>query len=226
MCGRYSLTQTPDEWTVIYPEGEKPPLSARYNVAPSQYMPVIPMSDPQHVYLYRWGLIPHWAKDLKIGYRMINARSETVLAKPAFRGSMRKMRCLVPADGFYEWKRTEGGKQPYRIRLKEQAVFHFAGLYANWHSPEGKSIWSYTILTTEPNELMVDIHDRMPVILSEEDKIRWLDPREKPEELLDLYRPFPAERMDAYPVSPAVGNVRNDGPELIQPYEPPPNLFG
>lgn len=226
MCGRYSLTKPPEESVVIFTDGAPVSLLPRYNVAPSQWMPVIPMQDPKHVYYYRWGLIPHWAKEEKIGFKMLNARAETLLEKPAFRGPMRTQRCLVPADGFYEWKQTEGGKQPYRIILREKDLFYFAGLYDSWQGPNGKLIGSYTIITTEPNELMIDIHDRMPVILPKEMTRRWLDPDEKPEYLHAALQPYSAAAMRAYPVSPAVGNVRNDTASLIEPYAPPPSLFG
>lgn len=225
MCGRYSLQKTPSESVVVYQGEQSALMGPRYNVAPTNWMPVIPMSDPGHVYYYRWGLVPHWAKDEKVGFRMINARAETVLEKPAFRTPMRRGRCLVPADGFYEWKRTEAGKQPYRITLSDEEMFYFAGLYDCWQSPEGKAIWTYTIITTEPNELMVDIHDRMPVILPRAQTKRWLNPQEQAEMLQPLLVPYPAEAMNAYPVSPAVGNVRNDRPDLIDPYEPPPTLL-
>ncbi|MEL7533419.1 MAG: SOS response-associated peptidase [Bacteroidota bacterium] len=225
MCGRYTLTQVPDESAVVYPETEKIALIPRFNVAPTQLMPIIPMSDPGHIHFYRWGLIPHWAKDKKIGYKMINARAETLLEKAAFKTPFRQGRCLVPADGFYEWKQTLSGKQPYRITLQDESLFYFAGLYDVWRSPEGKNIYSYTVITTEPNELMLDIHDRMPVILDTAAAERWLSPQEEAEDLQSILLAFPAEEMKAYPVSPEVGSVRNESERLIRPYEPPPTLF-
>ncbi|MEL6653728.1 MAG: SOS response-associated peptidase, partial [Bacteroidota bacterium] len=160
-----------------------------------------------------------------IGYKMINARSETLHEKSAFKRPFQKQRCLVPADGFYEWKRSPEGKQPYRITLQDETLFYFAGLFDSWRSPEGQTIYSYTIVTTEPNELMLDIHDRMPVILDAGSAERWLSQQESAGELRELFVPFPAERMKAYPVSPLVGNVRNESSRLIDPYEPPPTLF-
>ncbi len=225
MCGRYTLTKVPDESAVVYPETEKIALIPRFNVAPTQLMPIIPMADPGHIHFYRWGLIPYWAKDKKIGYKMINARSETLLEKAAFKTPFRQGRCLVPADGFYEWKQTLSGKQPYRITLQDESLFYFAGLYDVWRSPQGENITSYTVITTEPNELVLPIHDRMPVILDTAGAERWLSPQEKAEDLQEILRPYPAEEMKAYPVSPEVGSVRNESERLIRPYEPPPTLF-
>ena len=225
MCGRYTFTQMPKAEAVVQPEQGALPLQPRYNIAPSQACLIKPSDDPQHYHFYRWGLVPFWAKDPKIGYQMINARSETVLEKPAFREAVRKRRCLVPADGFYEWKKNGSRKQPYRITLGQGQPFHFAGLSERWQSPEGEWLHSFTILTIAPNELMADIHDRMPVILTPELEQAWLDPEAKAEALVHDLRPYPAEQMRAYPVSPAVGNVRNDGPELIEPQGSQGSLF-
>ncbi|MEM6346814.1 MAG: SOS response-associated peptidase [Bacteroidota bacterium] len=225
MCGRYTLTKVPEESVVVYPETEKVALIPRFNVAPTQLMPVIPMTDPKRIHFYRWGLIPNWAKDKKIGYKMINARSETLLQKAAFKTPFRQTRCLVPADGFYEWKQTLSGKQPYRITLQDEALFYFAGLYDVWRSPQGENISTYSVITTEPNELVLPIHDRMPVILDAAAAERWLSPQEQAEDLQEILRPYPAEEMKAYPVSPEVGSVRNESERLIRPYEPPPTLF-
>ncbi|MEO0584916.1 MAG: SOS response-associated peptidase [Bacteroidota bacterium] len=217
MCGRYTFTKVPDESLVVQPGQTAIPLSPRYNIAPSQMCAVIPQHDAMHIHYYRWGLIPHWAKDMRIGYKMINARSETLLEKASFKGPVRKARCVVLADGFYEWKKLPSGKQPYRIMMEDERAFVFAGLYARWRSPEGPDIWSFSIITTEPNELTMDIHDRMPVILDQPQQERWLNAGESAEDLLEILRPYPAEKMKAYPVSSAVGNVRNDYEELILP---------
>ncbi|MDX2246583.1 MAG: SOS response-associated peptidase [Bacteroidia bacterium] len=225
MCGRYTFTRTTDAGAVVYPEGISINANPRYNIAPTQYAPVIPMDDPLHTYYFRWGLIPHWAKDVSIGIKMINARAETLGEKPAFREPLRRSRCLVPADGFYEWKKTASGKQPYRITLQPESVFSFAGISDEWVSPEGNRIFSFSIITTEPNELMADIHDRMPVILSGEAEKKWLDPRTDVSEVITLLKPYNPFRMKAYPVSPQVGNVRADHAGLIQPYAPPALLF-
>ena len=225
MCGRYTFTQAPDESVVVQPEGMNIPLIPRYNIAPSQYVALSPQEDPDHIHFYRWGLIPHWAKDEKVGYMMINARSETLLEKASFKGAFRKHRCLIWADGFYEWKKSPSGKQPYRIILKSGEVFAFAGIAARWKSPEGKWLKSCSIITTEPNGLMADIHNRMPVILKKEDEAQWLDPEVSAEDLLPLLKPFNSEQMKAYTVSPAVGKVQNDSEHLIELWQPPPTLF-
>lgn len=225
MCGRYTFTRIPDAGTIIYPEGISVEPGPRYNIAPTQYAPVIPMSDPQHLYYFRWGLIPYWSKDLSIGLRTINARAETLLEKPAFREPVRRSRCLVLADGFYEWKKTGSGKQPYRITLKSEETFYFAGISDEWQSPEGKKLYSFSIITTIPNELMADIHDRMPAILTGDSEKIWLDSQTDVADALTCLRPYNPIRMQAYPVSPQVGNVKIDHPGLIQPFVPPALLF-
>jgi len=162
----------------------------------------------------RWGLIPMWAKDEKIGYRTINARADTVAEKPSFRDAYKKRRCLVVANGFFEWQKVGKEKQPYLIRLKGGELFAFAGLWSWWKSPEGEEITSYTIITTEPNELCTKLHNRMPVILAPRDHEQWLDTGADGAALL---KPFAANEMEAFPVSKRVGNVRNNDPELLEP---------
>lgn len=216
MCGRYSFTQVPEKENLVLPPVSDVLLRPRYNIAPSQWAPIIPDFDAGHIHFFRWGLVPHWAKDLKIGYRMINARGETVHEKPAFRHSFQAKRCLVLADGFYEWKKNGKEKQPYRILMSDEKPFQMAGLYAFWTHPDGSLIQSFTVITTAPNALMEDIHDRMPVILDDERAGYWLDSEAKEEELKSLLSPFPSEKMRAYPVSKAVGNVRNDHAGLIE----------
>lgn len=225
MCGRYTLTHIPKNKEVILPEGLEVTLAPRYNIAPSQYAAVIPQADAQRIHAFRWGLIPAWAEDMSIAAQTINARMETVLDRPAFRQAVQMGRCLVLADGFYEWKKNGADKQPYRITLKGEKPFAFAGISDKWRHPDGHWIESFSIITTAPNELMADIHNRMPAILSEEMAAAWLDPRQDAEELVELLRPYPGE-MQAYPVSQSVGNVRHDSPRLIAPYQPPPTLFG
>ncbi|MCA9916322.1 MAG: SOS response-associated peptidase, partial [Anaerolineales bacterium] len=168
---------------------------------------------------FHWGLIPSWAKDPTIGSRMINARSETVTEKPSFRTAFKRRRCLIPADGFYEWQKLGSGKQPMFIRPAEgeERPFALAGLWEFWSDPDGGTIQSCTILTTSPNELMAPIHNRMPVIIEPEDFDLWLNPEPDPEQGLHLLRPYPAEKMAAYPVSTVVNNPRNDVPDCIQP---------
>ena len=224
MCGRYSFTQNPDPALIVKPEGTDIQWQPRYNLAPSQYAPVIPQRDSRRIHLMRWGLIPHWANDIKIGFMMINARAETITEKAAYRDPIKRSRCLVLADGFYEWKKTASGRQPYRILMESEKVFYFLLVSDEWIDPEGKIIHSFSIITTTPNELMEDIHDRMPAILNKEEGKKWLLARDS-EEVIPLLKPFPSTLMKAYPVSPLVGNVKNDSPDLILPFTPPPTLF-
>jgi putative SOS response-associated peptidase YedK len=219
MCGRYTITITEDELIARYmiEEPTNRYHQPRFNVAPTQKVPVI-LNDEGVLKLdaFRWGLVPFWAKDTKIGYTMINARADTVTVKPAFKNAFKQRRCLIPADGFYEWKKTGSDKQPYRILLKDERIFSMAGQWETWNSPEGEKIYSCTIITTDPNELMVDIHDRMPMILSIEDEKKWLDKEQSVEDLKAMLQPFPVEEMKAYPVSKDVGNVKNQGLELVE----------
>jgi putative SOS response-associated peptidase YedK len=218
MCGRYTITITEDELIARYmiEEPTNRYHTPRYNVTPTNRVPVI-LNDEGALKLdaFRWGLVPFWAKDLKIGYSMINARADTVTVKPAFKNAFKQRRCLIPADGFYEWKKIGSDKQPYRILMKDERIFSMAGLWETWNSPEGEKIYSCTIITTDPNDLMVDIHDRMPMILSIEDEKKWLDKEQSVEDLKAMLQPFPAEEMKAYPVSKDVGSVKNQNEELI-----------
>lgn len=220
MCGRYTYTQIPelDEEHIVFPEGQAVSLSPRYNIAPSNYAPVILQQDPKMIHFLRWGLIPSWADPAKPQSGFINARSETVLEKPSFREAVPSSRCLVLADSFYEWKKTGKEKRPFRIGLQNFQPFYMAGLTSEWTNAEGKTVETYTILTTTPNDLMLGIHDRMPVIFQRAEAIRWLDSREDPKQLVqEMCRSFDATEMKAYPVSRAVGNVRNDNEALIDP---------
>lgn len=217
MCGRYSFTQKPNPDQVILAPDQDHVLRPRYNLAPSQLGPIISQQEPAYIQYFRWGLVPHWAKDIKIGYKLINARAETLLDKPSFRQAARRSRCLVLADGFYEWKKVQGGKQPIRFVMQDDKPFYFAGLTEKWITPEGHPLYSFTIITTEPNELVANVHDRMPVILPKTAALDWINSALAAEELHASLRPYPAERMKAYPVSKAVGNVRNDFAELIEP---------
>lgn len=233
MCGRYTLSAPEDVIADIFDLSESAVeavgLSPRYNIAPTQDVPVVGLThdDGRTLGLMRWGLVPHWAKDPSIGNRMINARGETVAAKPAFRSSFKKRRCLVVADGFYEWKKLKSGKQPHHIRLKDGRPFAIAGLWSRWYPKEEtgdgegvepEPLLSCTLITTGPNELMKGIHDRMPVILPADSYDRWLDP-ETEGDLGDLLVSYPAEEMEAYPVSTRVNNPRNEGPANIEPAE-------
>jgi putative SOS response-associated peptidase YedK len=206
-----------------------PPSVPRYNIAPTQPIAAIRLAEDgqRELTFFHWGLIPSWAKDVKIGSRMINARSETVTEKPSFRAAFKRRRCLIPADGFYEWQKQTNGKQPMFIRPAEgeeqpglslpKRPFALAGLWEVWRDPDGSALQSCTILTTTPNELMAPIHNRMPVIIEPEDYDLWLNPEPDPEQGLHLLRPYPAEKMTAYPVSTVVNNPRNETPDCIQP---------
>lgn len=202
-----------------------PDLMPRYNIAPTQDAPIIRLAEggaARRIGLLRWGLLPHWAKSPATAARMINARSETAADKPAFREAFRQRRCLVPADGFFEWKKDERGKQPYLIGNRDETPFAMAGLWEWWPgSPEHEdAIESFTILTTTPNDLVRPLHDRMPVILAPDDHERWLDPGlEDPEAIRALCRPHPAETMVARPVSRRVNSPANDDPGCIEPVE-------
>ena len=221
MCGRFTLTVDPAEAQdtfSIYSFPEK--FAPRFNIAPTQPVLAIPNDDKFTADFFMWGLIPMWAKDPQIGNRLINARSETLAEKPSFRGSLKYKRCLILADGFYEWKGAPGkkAKTPFFIHMKNRKPFAFAGLWDSWNSPDGSQIKTCTIITTEPNELMSLLHNRMPVILHPRDYAKWLDPSaQTPDQLLPLLRPFPADKMDAYPVTPLVNKPANDIPELVVP---------
>ena len=233
MCGRYV---TPGQaeierdwhygWSGNIPERDIARMV--YNAAPTQRLPVFRIHaerGPELVRL-RWGLIPSWAKDAAIGARMINARGETVAEKPAFRAAFRRRRCLVPMKGFYEWKKTASGKMPYYIHLTNEDIFAVAGLYEYWPGRDGaEPVESYTIITTEANDMMAKLHDRMPVILAEKDHAAWLDPKNEGKGTLQaLLKPYPPGEMLAYPVSTRVNNPKNDDPELFSPAGSMPDL--
>ena len=218
MCGRYTL-RTPVE-TLAEEFGISDPLPdipTRYNIAPTQEVAAVLEEDEERkLEMLRWGLIPSWADDPAVGNRMINARSETAAEKPSFRTAFRKRRCLILADGFYEWQKTNGGKQPYYIRMKNGSPFAFAGLWESWDKYGGE-IRSCTILTTDANEMVREVHHRMPVILPPETYDLWLDPDMwETEPLLDLLRPYPDDGMEAYPVSRFVNSPSNDDERCVE----------
>jgi putative SOS response-associated peptidase YedK len=221
MCGRFTLTDPDADLAVQFNLPEIPDLKPRYNIAPTQPVAAVRVAaegTQREMVMLRWGLIPSWAKDLNIGARMINARSETVAEKPSFRHAFRRRRCLVVADGFYEWQKQNGTKQPYFIRLREARPFAFAGLWERWEGPEADVIESCTLLTTQPNDFMRQLHNRMPVILQPKDYELWLDPKVQEASLLQpLLLPFPPDEMDAYPVSRYVNSPDNDDPRCIEP---------
>ena len=223
MCGRFTLFDTAASLAEEFGVEEVPTLSPRYNIAPSQAVAAVRNprgGSARSAGLLHWGLIPSWAKDPSIGNRMINARAETAAVKPAFRSAIRSRRCLVPADGFYEWKRTGGRKQPYYIRRRDGRIFAFAGLWESWEGPGGAAVESCAILTTLPNDLLRPIHDRMPVLVSPRDYDLWLSPEARdPEALAPLFCPYPSEEMIAFPVGTAVNNPKRDSPDLIEPLD-------
>lgn len=221
MCGRFTLTVDPAELQENFPDVTFPAQYApRYNIAPTQPVLAIPNDGQNKADFFVWGLIPSWAKDPTIGNKLINARGETLGEKPSFRGAYKYKRCLIPANGFYEWKSQPGTKVkvPYFIHLKSGLPFAFAGLWDEWHSPDGALIRSCTIITTEPNSLMATLHNRMPVILQTADYALWLDTKpQMPPALQPLLAQYPTEAMTAHPVSTLVNSPNNDRPELIQP---------
>lgn len=221
MCGRFTLAADPATIQAAFPWVAVPgEMTPRYNIAPTQPVAVIPNDGQNRLDFFVWGLIPFWAKDPKIGSRMINARSETLAEKPSFKNAYRRRRCLVLADGFYEWHKAPGqrAKTPYYIQMESREPFAFGGLWETWHNGDGSEIKSCTIITTEPNALVSRVHNRMPVVLAAEAYQDWLDPEERePESLNDLLGPFPAEEMTAYPVSTLVNSPANDVPEVIEP---------
>lgn len=222
MCGRASLTATEKELQERFGLDFYEEDIVRYNpipnfnIAPTQMIPVITGEDSQHFHVMRWGLIPSWAKDKKIGASMINARIETVEEKPAFRTALIKRRCLIPLDGFYEWETSQKFKIPYRIKCKDQSIFACAGLFEVWQEPAGEKLFSCTILTQPANDCVKSLHDRMPVILLKENEKEWIDPSLSGKEALQLCIPYPAEEMEMYRVSERVNKVKENDEELIK----------
>ncbi len=221
MCGRFALSVQTDSIEKLDPGFVADvELSLRYNIAPSQNIAVAVNDGKNKISFARWGLIPSWAKDDSIGYKMINARAETLMEKPSFSKSLKTKRCLIFADAFYEWKKSGDGKRkiPYLIKMKSSEPFTFAGLWDKWINPEGgDTVVSAVIITTEPNGLMKEIHNRMPAILGRHDRAKWLSGEYKPEELVTLLKPYPAEQMEAYEVSTLVNSPVNDFPECLDP---------
>ncbi len=231
MCGRISIATRPSEMIEVFDtvkhaarlDGLDTP---KYNIGPTVDLPAIRLEEDDYAWvLLRWGLVPSWARDVRIGNRMINARAESIAEKPSFRSAYKMRRCLLPITSFYEWKRTDTGKQPLSIYIKDESLFTLAGIWEEWTSPEGEVIESCTIVTTEANSFMESIHDRMPVIVAPEERDVWLEA--DPETAQHVMRPFDSDRMDAHLVSTYVNNVRNQGPECIQPLtDEPRTLFG
>lgn len=222
MCGRYTLRTRLNALLQVYGAESQIEWEPRYNIAPTQEVVAIRASaddSKREAVLQRWGLIPSWSKDPKIGNRMINARAETIAEKPSFKSPLKRRRCLVIADGFYEWKKEGKTKQPYFIHLKDDGPFAFAGLWERWKQGD-LAIESCTIITTKANELMAPLHDRMPAILSKNDFDVWLDPNvEDPEKLTPLLDSYPSTDMGLYPVSTVVNSPRNETRECTLPLE-------
>lgn len=218
MCGRYSLICTDELGNRFRVPLADPPCRPRFNVAPSQVMPIVVNHDQFDIVPMEWGLVPHWAREPTQYRRPINARAETLADRPMFRGLLRNRRCLVPASGFYEWKKDGGQKAPYYIRVRETSLFAFAGLFDLWTDPAGVEHSTYTIITTAANDLVQPIHDRMPAILSPEMEERWLDPAPMTsDELSHLLCPYPPGAMEAYPISRRVNSLTQDDEGLIEP---------
>ena len=220
MCGRFTLTVELSEIQQDFGatiDGEVNAWVPRYNIAPTQQILTIQNPLNRIIQPMRWGLIPFWAKNEDIGNQLINARSESLAEKPSFRRSLQNKRCLILADGFYEWKTEEGkGKTPYYFRLKDQRVFTFAGLWDEWSDKEGNTVLSCTIITCNANEFVASFHQRMPVILDKDHCWEWLED-EAPRNFRSILVPYPSEEMEAYPVDRAVNDPKRDHPDLIRP---------
>ncbi len=227
MCGRFTLTLPAEKLCLLFKVPSVPPLPPRFNIAPTQPALVVRQArGEREACLLKWGLVPPWAKDPSMGPRLINARSETVREKPSFAPAFRKRRCLVPADGFYEWRKTQGGSRPYLFRFRDKRPFAFAGLWERWERGPGEPLETFTILTTRANPLVAPIHPRMPVILDPRDYQPWVDPafRDLPR-LEALLRPFPPEEMEGFPVTPRVNKPDFDEPSCVEPLPDPPQAW-
>ncbi len=227
MCGRFAFFSKNREILASLGAVGEPPSFESYNITPSQDILSIltsPETGQSEYTFLRWGLLPFWSKTFKTKFPMINARAEGIDKKPSFRGPFKYRRCIIPANGFYEWKRSTGGKLPYYIRPVNGCIFHFAGIWDHWEG-EGMTIESCAIITTDANEGVAEIHDRMPVILEEEMVSAWLDPKTGPQELLAMVKPYPKEKMTAYPVSSLVNSPRHNGPECVERVRKQQELF-
>lgn len=221
MCGRYTLAAAPEAIQQAFDLESVPSgLTPRYNIAPTQPIPVITNQAPRALTFVTWGLIPSWAKDTSMAAQLMNARAETLAEKPSFRSAYKYRRCLVPADGFYEWMKDGKTKRPQYIYRRDRAVFAFAGLWERWNSPDGSEVLSATIITTEPNATIAPLHHRMAVILDPADYGTWLDANADPAVLQALLRPAPDDLLALHEVSPAVNNARHDSPDMIEPLKP------
>lgn len=224
MCGRINLRMSPAELAAVFDLFREPDWSPRYNLGPMQLILAVRWNSGsvRQADLLKWGLVPGWAEDPKIGSRMFNARAETVASKPSFRSAFRKRRCLIPASGFYEWQQLSGKiKQPWNIVRTDGQPLALAGLWEHWTAPDGSILETCAVITTTANEFMSEIHDRMPVILERESWNLWLDPDElEPAALTELLVPCPSDLLQRTPVSTLVNNVRNESPECVRPVDP------
>jgi putative SOS response-associated peptidase YedK len=218
MCGRFAQRTPAKTLTTEFQVNDMPVIEPRYNIAPTQdILSIRQTDDSREAAMLKWGLVPSWAKDISIGAKLINARSETVTEKPSFREAFKKRRCIIPADGFYEWQRSGGKKKPYFFRMQNEHPFGFAGLWEKWKATDGQVLETCTILTTEANEVLQPVHDRMPVILHPDDYELWLDVDLRKLDLAkELLRPFPATEMISYPVSPSINSPLNQGAQLVE----------
>lgn len=222
MCGRFTLTTPAAALAEIFDLAELPELTPRYNIAPTQPVAVVRAraEGGRRLDMLRWGLIPGWAKEPGKGPPLINARADTVAEKPAFRSAFKLRRCLLPADGFFEWRTVDGKKMPVHFKLANGEPFAFAGLWEHWQGPDGRVIESCSLLTTSPNDVVAPVHDRMPVILPREAHAMWLDPALRdPAALQPLLGPYTACAMEAHAVSPRLNSPANDDPELLRPLD-------
>lgn len=216
MCGRFTQRKEAAQVATYYDieEEQESEVEPRYNIAPQQMIRAV--TADQRLVRLKWGLIPSWAKDPKIANNLINARAETLQEKPSFRTALAKRRCLIPADGWYEWKKAADGKQPFFFHRRDDALFSFAGLWEEWRSPEGETVKTCTIITTEPNELTANYHHRMPAILKRSDEALWLDASARVPDLLQLLASYPADDLEIYPVSKAVNSPGRDEAALVE----------
>ena len=222
MCGRYHLTKPVEAMARLFDFLERPNLAPRWNIAPTQTAPIVRLGDDgqRRLAMLRWGLVPAWARDLAAGARAINARAETVAEKPTFREAFRRRRCLVPADGYYEWQAAGNLKQPYRFTLRDGGLMAFAGLWERWMPPGGEAVETFGFVTVDASSDVAPIHDRMPAILDPEGWARWLDPATPLADLQALLVPLPPGRLVHHPVARLVNSASSEGPELIRPAAP------
>lgn len=221
MCGRYSLSKRKIELEERYQAEMLADFKPRYNIAPTQLVPVITSESPKGFSFFYWGITPDFGQNKPVSQKLINAKAETIHEKISFKSSFQKRRCLIPADGFFEWKKLgKKTKIPYRFTLRNEETFSFAGIWEEYETVSGESQHTFLILTTKPNELVEEVHDRMPVILSREQEKKWLDSYTSETELQSMLQPFPVELMVSYTVSPLVNSVQNDSPGILRRTSP------